>query len=85
MVEDLPRYSHNYWGARNRVGVLMETYSYLTFADRISAARRLVEEVLHFADANAAEIRRTIEAAERLPCVDIPGRGWRYLMPTLES
>ena len=63
-VEDLPRYSHNYWGVRNRVGILMETYSYLTFADRISTARRFVEEVLHFADANAAEIRRTIEAAD---------------------
>ncbi len=63
-VEDLPRYSHNYWGIRNRVGILMETYSYLPFPDRISAARRFVEEVLHFAHANAGEIRHATEAAD---------------------
>jgi hypothetical protein len=28
MVEDLPRYTHNYWGLRNRFGFLSETYSY---------------------------------------------------------
>ena len=36
-VEDLPRYSHNYWGLRNRIGILSETYSYATFQDRITA------------------------------------------------
>ena len=30
-VEDLPRYTHNYWGVRNRIGILSETYSYLPF------------------------------------------------------
>src|SRR5262245_15192242 len=29
-VEDLPRYSHNYWGLRNRFGILTEAYSYAT-------------------------------------------------------
>jgi hypothetical protein len=55
-VEDLPRYSHNYWGLRNRFGILSETYSYLPFADRIHTASRFVEEVLTFAGANAARI-----------------------------
>ena len=35
-VEDLPRYTHNYWGLRNRFGILSETYSYLPFADRVT-------------------------------------------------
>jgi hypothetical protein len=63
-VEDLPRYSHNYWGLRNRFGILEETYSYLTFQDRIVTAYRFVEEVLTFAHANAARIRKTAEDAD---------------------
>src|SRR6266446_1662102 len=35
-VEDLPRYTHNYWGLRNRFGILSEAYSYLTFQERCS-------------------------------------------------
>jgi hypothetical protein len=63
-VEDLPRYSHNYWGLRNRVGILSETYSYATFRDRVTAVTRFVEEVLNYARANAATIRRTTDAAD---------------------
>ena len=66
-VEDLPRYSHNYWGLRNRVGILSETYSYATFQDRITAATRLVDEVLNFAQANAPGIKRTVEEADARP------------------
>src|SRR5215813_7297370 len=43
-VEDLPRYTHNYWGLRNRFGVLSETYSYLTFQERIATVSRFIEE-----------------------------------------
>ena len=63
-VEDLPRYTHNYWGLRNRFGILSETYSYLTFHDRITAATRFLEEVLNFAHTNAARIRKTAEDAD---------------------
>lgn len=63
-VEDLPRYTHNYWGLRNRFGILSETFSYLTFQDRISTATRFLEEVLGFAHANAARIRKTVEDAD---------------------
>jgi hypothetical protein len=63
-VEDLPRYTHNYWGLRNRVGVLSETYSYLTFQDRVTTTTRFLEEVLDYARANAAKIRKTAEAAD---------------------
>jgi hypothetical protein len=63
-VEDLPRYSHNYWGLRNRLGILSETYSYLTFADRVNVCGRFVEEVLAYAHGNAAELQRVTAEAD---------------------
>src|SRR5262245_5451035 len=63
-VEDLPRYSHNYWGIRNRFGILSETYSYLTFQDRIITDTRFLEEVLNFAHTNAARLRKATEDAD---------------------
>jgi Zinc carboxypeptidase len=68
-VEGLPRYSHNYWGIRNRFGILSETYSYATFTDRITAATRFVEEVLNFARTNAAAIRKPAADADTRPLV----------------
>jgi Zinc carboxypeptidase len=64
-VEDLPRYSHNYWGLRNRFGILSETYSYLTFKDRIMTDTRFLEEVLNYANANAAKIKKATEDADK--------------------
>ena len=63
-VEDLPRYTHNYWGLRNRFGILSETYSYLTFQERITTVTRFLEEILNFADGNAARIRKAAEDAD---------------------
>jgi hypothetical protein len=63
-VEDLPRYTHNYWGLRNRFGILSETYSYLTFQERIQTASRFVEEILNFAHANARRLRKSVEDAD---------------------
>lgn len=60
-----PRFGSNYLGLRNRFGILSEAYSYLTFAERIQATRRFVEEVLHFAHRNATRVRRATEAADR--------------------
>jgi hypothetical protein len=68
-VEDLPRYSHNYWGIRNRFGILSETYSYLTFQDRIITDTRFLEEVLNFAHTNAARIRKATEDADKLSII----------------
>jgi hypothetical protein len=64
-VEDLPRYSHNYWGIRNRFGILSETYSYLTFKDRVETDNRFLEAVLNYAGANAAKIKKAIEDADK--------------------
>jgi hypothetical protein len=63
-VEDLPRYTHNYWGMRNRFGILSETYSYLPFADRVATDRRFLEEVLDYAHANAATLRSMADTAD---------------------
>lgn len=68
-VEDLPRYTHNYWGLRNRFGILSETYSYLPFADRVVTNRRFLEEVLGYAHANAARLRELVAAADKASLV----------------
>jgi len=63
-VEDLPRYTHNYWGMRNRFGILSETYSYLTFQERIATVSRFLEEILAFSHANAGRLRKITEEAD---------------------
>jgi hypothetical protein len=68
-VEDLPRYTHNYWGLRGGFGILSETYSYLTFADRVTTARRFVEEVLDDAHRNAKRLIETTNAVRQRPLV----------------
>jgi Zinc carboxypeptidase len=63
-VEDLPRYTHNYWGIRNRFGILSETYSYLTFRDRVATNTRFLQEVLGYAHTNAAALIAATAAAD---------------------
>lgn len=41
-----PRYVTNYMGLRNRIGILSEAYSYLSFEDRILASERFAEAIL---------------------------------------
>ncbi len=65
----MPRYTHNYWGVRNRFGILSETYSYLPFEDRVTTSRRFVEEVLGYAHANAAAMMQSRRAADAHPLV----------------
>jgi Zinc carboxypeptidase len=60
-----PRFSNHYWGLRNRFGILSETYSYLTFRDRIDVQRRFVEQVVDWAARNASRIRRITAQADR--------------------
>jgi hypothetical protein len=66
-TEPGPRYSTNYVGMRNRIGLLSETYSYLLFKDRIAAARAFVEEVCAFASRNGAKIRKAADEADAQP------------------
>lgn len=60
-----PRFSSNYWGLRNRFGILSETYSYLPFEERVRVAERFVERVLDYAAANATRIRAAVAEADR--------------------
>ena len=64
-VEDLPRYTHNYWGVRNRIGILSETYSYLPFRDRVITNQRFLEELLGYAHVNAARLQALATAADK--------------------
>ena len=59
-----PRFNNNYIGLRNRFAILSEAYSYATFEDRVMASLWFVEEILHYAAANAAEIRDVTAAAD---------------------
>ena len=59
-----PRYTHTYFGMRNRLGILSETYSYATFEDRIKASYRFVEEIVNFAAKNGPAIRKATADAD---------------------
>lgn len=60
-----PRFNNNYTGLRNRFAILSEAYSYASFEERVIATLHFVEEILDFAQANAAQIRSITEAADR--------------------
>jgi Zinc carboxypeptidase len=51
-----PRAGQNYVGFRNRLTILSEAYSYLSFERRIEVTERFVEEILKYVDAHRAEI-----------------------------
>ncbi|MEQ1693959.1 MAG: hypothetical protein ABMA00_21900, partial [Gemmatimonas sp.] len=59
-----PRYTHTYFGVRNRLGILSETYSYATFEDRIKADYWFVEEILNYTAKNGPAIRQATAAAD---------------------
>lgn len=59
-----PRFNNNYIGLRNRMAILSEAYAYDTFEDRVMATLWFVEEILDFAQENAAEIRSRVEEAD---------------------
>jgi hypothetical protein len=60
----LPRYHNNYVGLRNRFALLSESYSYLTFEDRISATNAFLRESLAFAHQNAATLKALCDRAD---------------------
>lgn len=58
------RYSNNYLGLRNRLGLLSESYSYATFADRIRASLLFAEEIVSFVHAHATAVRELTAQAD---------------------
>ena len=66
-----PRFGTTYAGLRNRFAILSEAYAYLTFEERVRVTEDFVDEVLGWAAAHAAPIRRATAAADR---EDVRGR-----------
>ena len=59
-----PRYTSTYFGVRNRLGILSETYSYASFQDRIFANYWFLEEVLSFVATHGETIRSAVATAD---------------------
>ncbi len=58
-----PRYTSTYYGVRNILGLLTETYSYASFKTRITETYWFLEEVLGFVAKNSAKVREVVAAA----------------------
>ncbi|HYE96095.1 MAG TPA: M14 family metallopeptidase [Rubricoccaceae bacterium] len=59
-----PRFSTNYVGLRNRLGILAESYSYASFEERIRVTLAFLEAVLDYAAANATRIGAITQALD---------------------
>ena len=59
-----PRIGQNYHGLRNRLTILSEAYSYLTFKRRVEVTESFVEEIFRYAAANAAEVLQLTKRAD---------------------
>jgi hypothetical protein len=59
-----PRIGQNYHGLRNRLTILSEAYSYLTFKRRVEVTEKFVEEIFKYAAANAGEISQLAKRAD---------------------
>ena len=59
-----PRIGQNYHGLRNRLTILSEAYSYLTFKRRVEVTERFVEEIFKYAATNAVEIQQLTKRAD---------------------
>jgi hypothetical protein len=58
------RYTSTYFGVRNRLGILSETYSYASFEDRIKANYWFVEEILGFVVKNGEAVKKAVATAD---------------------
>jgi Zinc carboxypeptidase len=50
-----PRFSHEYWGMRNRIGVLVETHSWKDYATRVRMTHDAILTMMESAAAHGAE------------------------------
>jgi dipeptidyl-peptidase-4 len=55
-----PRYMSNYYGIRNRLGILNENYVYADFRSRVLGCYWLIHSLLDYASANKTEIKEMI-------------------------
>lgn len=59
-----PRYNTNYTGFRNRISILSEAFSYITYKERIAVTRAFVTAVLDFSSKHGKEIRAAVAQAD---------------------
>lgn len=72
-----PRFSTDYAGMRGRLGILAESYSYVTYEERIKASRAMVTACVDAAAERAAAIRELVELVDQQwveIASDLPGR-----------
>jgi len=58
------RYTSTYFGVRNRLGILVETYSYASFEDRIKANYWFLEETLSYVVKNGEAVKKAVATAD---------------------
>jgi hypothetical protein len=59
-----PLMSHTYWGWRDRIGLLVETHSWRTYAERVRATRVLLAGLLEIAARDAGEWQAAARTAD---------------------
>ncbi len=59
-----PRFNSNYVGLRNRLAILSESYSYISFQQRIASTKALVVNILDVVNADWKLIKETIRTAD---------------------
>jgi hypothetical protein len=59
-----PRYMSNYYGLRNRLGILNENYVYADFKSRVFGCYYLIKSLLDYTSANKSEIKKILQEAD---------------------
>jgi hypothetical protein len=62
-VPGTPRYSTHYFGLRNRIGILSESYTYAPFKDRVLGSRAFVKHIFEYTAENKDKIRKLLDDA----------------------
>jgi hypothetical protein len=62
-----PRFGSNYRGLTNRLDILLECYSYLSFEERVATARAWQIELLRWVAAHGDDVREVVASSARPP------------------
>jgi hypothetical protein len=62
-----PRFGSNYRGLTSRLDLLLETYSYLEFEERVRTTYEFLVETLRFVAERGADVIQVVEASQRPP------------------
>jgi hypothetical protein len=60
-----PRYMSNYYGIRNRLGILNENYVYADFKSRVMGCYYLIHSLIEYASGNKTEIKTMLSDADK--------------------